>query len=140
MTVDLFGFFSSTYLPLFLLSVASAACGLICLLCSRHVLYLCALALDILAWLVLCILLGSPGGSILHLLMVAAHIALLVYTIIHYRRLSFGKGWKVLIVLVLALAALSSLLFLVPTRSDNVMDSAPPIPETVEVTEFSQTR
>lgn len=113
MGLDL-GFFDSDYLPLLLLALAFILCGVICLLCRRHTGYVCLVVLEVLLSCVISTLYGKPIGIIPGLLLLP-HIALLVYTIVRWKRLSFGKITKLIIVALLALTlVLSAIASLTP--------------------------
>lgn len=45
MGLDL-GFLDSSYLPILALALSFILCGVICLLCRRHILYICLVAID----------------------------------------------------------------------------------------------
>lgn len=112
-----FDFSISDNFLLLLLSGSFLLCGLICLLCRRHVIYLCAVAMDMLIWPVFGIVMGSPfvgvSGGLTLIPFLLAHLALLLYTLIGWRRLTLPTPWKILITvllcLILAVSAVGSL-------------------------------
>lgn len=116
MGLDL-GFLDSSYLPLLALALSFILCGIICLLCRRHILYICLVAIDALFWPAISILFGAPMG-ITHWSLLLPHIALLAYTIVRWKRLSLGKITKIVITVYLALVlALAIVSNLTPTQS-----------------------
>lgn len=121
MGLDL-GFLDSSYLPLLALALSFILCGVICLLCRQHTLFICLVAIDVTFWLALSILGFNRWLPLL------PHIALLAYTMVRWKRLSFGKITKIVITVYLALVLVLTIVSLLgPTRlpsfSTGLLDS-----------------
>lgn len=113
-----FDFSVSDNFLLVLLSIGFLLCGLVCLLCRRHVLYLCAVAMDVLIWPVFGIVMGTPfvgsRGGLALIPFLLAHLALLLYTVIEWKHLTLRKAWKLLITIWLSLTLVLSAIGCLP--------------------------